>query len=219
MPDHEDLNKSLLKTPLNPEMADGVLEHVATSKRPTLRVPGSWKTISAYCSPAQAANGEPVTVLTLVSPQKQAVIGHYLYNRAGKMTASTEVRSFQQIGEFVIPKEMLIIWYDERIQIGMEFEQPAVERSRRSEQVDDASNAQCDRHGRYGQDEKAVTATCRVRCELRLAVSFRRGGAARRSFPKDFFPGEGVAFVKAAAFARIWLGVKFLRPRRRRQRW
>ncbi len=121
---HEDLGKSMLKTPLNPGwlMAALNLGLLDTSGCRLIK----HKQFFAIVSAKKGAGDEPITVLTLISPEKKAVVGHYLYDQNGKMTASTEVRSFQQSGGFTVPHEMLIIWYEEGVQFEWTLNSPKV---------------------------------------------------------------------------------------------
>lgn len=108
---HEDLGKSALKTPLNPSwmMSSLNMNIIDTKGAQLIRHNNNYGVLL----PKTSANGEAVTVLTLIDPNKQVVIGHYLYGANGKLQASSEVKSHQKVGEFTIPKELFVIWYSE----------------------------------------------------------------------------------------------------------
>src|SRR5581483_5503181 len=77
-------------------------------------------------TPKISVNGENVTVFTLIDPQKQAVIGHYLYGADNKLQASSEIKSHQTVNGFIVPKEMLIIWYSEGVSLEWTLNNPRV---------------------------------------------------------------------------------------------
>jgi hypothetical protein len=62
--------------------------------------------------------------LVLISPEGPAVAGRYLYSKEGKMVASSEIKSHQRIGEHIVPKQMLIIWYQEGVSMQWELYKP-----------------------------------------------------------------------------------------------
>lgn len=108
---HENLNKSRLKTPLNPEWLMNSLNINLLEINQLIR----YNQYFGIISPKISANNEEITILTLIDPEKQVIIGHYLYGKNNKLQASSEVKSFNIVGEFIVPKEILIIWYDENI--------------------------------------------------------------------------------------------------------
>lgn len=121
---HEDLSKSMLKTPLNPGwlMSSLNLGSVDAENAQLLR----YKEFYGVLLSKNAPNGEPVTVLTLIKPDVPVVAGHYMYGQNGKMMASSEVKSHQQVGEHIIPKQMLIIWYQEGVSMTWELHGPQI---------------------------------------------------------------------------------------------
>jgi hypothetical protein len=121
---HEDLGKSMLKTPLNPGWMMGSLNlgTIDTTGAEVFRYGQHYGVLA----PKTAANGENVTVFTLIDPQKQAVIGHYLYGANGKLQASSEVKSHQNINGFIVPKEMFIIWYSEGVSLEWTLNNPRI---------------------------------------------------------------------------------------------
>jgi len=61
------------------------------------------------------ANGRNVTKMILLDPEKQAPIGHYLYNANSEIIVSREVTKFEQIQGYWMPKRIKIVWYEEGV--------------------------------------------------------------------------------------------------------
>lgn len=118
---HENLSKTLLKTPLNPAwlMESLNLDIISTDNIEVAKFKNFW----ALIQPRTSALGENVTVVTLIDPQKTAVVGRYLYNNQGKLSASTETQEFtidSKTGA-LIPKKLFIIWYEEGVTMEWEL--------------------------------------------------------------------------------------------------
>lgn len=114
---HEDLPKTKMKTALNPiwmmeSMNFGGIDTEGAQV-------GSYKQFYIVLQPRTASTGQQVTAVTLIDPTKKAVVGRYLYNQSEKMIASSEVKSFQNVNGHTVPKEMLIIWYEEGLRLDM----------------------------------------------------------------------------------------------------
>lgn len=121
---HEELGKAMLKTPLNPGW---MMESLSIGKIDGKNIEiGKFKNYWVVLQPRISANGEPVTVAILIDPQRSLVMGFYLYNRQGRMIASTEIEEYQNVGGHIIPKTMIIIWYEEGIVMEWELRNPQV---------------------------------------------------------------------------------------------
>jgi hypothetical protein len=123
---HEDLKKAMLKTPLNPAWMMESL-NVGQIDAANIQV-GDFKGRWAVLRPRTSASGEPVTVMTLIDPQKVVIVGRYLYNQQGKMVVSTETQDwYQDPGtQAMIPRNLLIIWYEEGVVMEWNFHNPQV---------------------------------------------------------------------------------------------
>jgi len=123
---HEDLNKTLLKTPLNPAwlIESMNLNTIDIKNIEVAKFKNFWAIIQQRIS----ALGENVTIVTLIDPKKTAVIGRYLYNQQGKLVASTEVQEFSidQKTNILIPKKLYIIWYSEGITMEWQLNNPKI---------------------------------------------------------------------------------------------
>lgn len=106
---HENLGKSNLKTPLNPNwiMSSLGIGEIEKGQLATI------KNFKGIICQKTSANGEEVTILTLFN--EKSIAGHYLYDQSGKMTASAEIKTVKNIGEHILPEQILIIWYQEGV--------------------------------------------------------------------------------------------------------
>lgn len=123
---HEDLSKTLLKTPLNPGwlMESMNLDVISTENIEVAKFKNFWVVIQ----PRTSALGEKVTVVTLIDPQKIAVMGRYLYNQNGKLAASAETQEFtiDTTTGALIPKKLFIIWYEEGVEMEWLLHSPQI---------------------------------------------------------------------------------------------
>lgn len=123
---HEDLSKTMLKTPLNPMWLMESL-NVGTIDVKNIEI-AKFKNFWAIIQPRESALGENVTVVTLIDPERTAVIGRYLYNSVGKLVASAETSDFNrdpQTGA-LIPKKIFIIWYEEGVEMEWHLHNPKI---------------------------------------------------------------------------------------------
>lgn len=108
---HEDLGKAMLKRALNPSW---MLESLNMGGIKTENIEiGKFKNFWAVFQPRTSATGEKVTVVTLIEPTRPAIAGRYLYGADEKMIASAEIQEYFEEGGIIIPKSLVIIWYDE----------------------------------------------------------------------------------------------------------
>lgn len=106
---HEDLNKTLLRTALNPNwMIESLNINKIETENTTIE---EFKEYWALSQIRISSNNEQVKVVTLINPKTENVIGRYLYSKENKMLASTEYQDFINN----IATKILIIWYEEGI--------------------------------------------------------------------------------------------------------
>jgi hypothetical protein len=120
---HEDIDKTLLKAPLNPLwiMECIGINPIKTEGVQVARINGHWAVIEERTS-----NSMPVTKVTLIDRENKRIIGHYLYDHNGKMEASAEVVAFRDIDGHQIPSNMVIIWYSEGIRMEWQINDPRI---------------------------------------------------------------------------------------------
>lgn len=110
---HEDLDKTMLRTALNP---DWMMESINVSSVSIENIEiAKFKEFWATIQPRISGNEENVTVVTLIHPVDKVVVGRYLYNQDGKLIASTEYQDFFGLTKSFFPRKILIIWYEEGI--------------------------------------------------------------------------------------------------------
>ena len=112
---HEDLNKTMLRTALNPSW---MMESMNISEIDTKNIEiAEFKNFIAIIQPRVSATKEKVTITTLIDPVEKLVVGRYLYNQEGKLIASTEYRDFFNL----FPRKIIIIWYEENVTLNWDL--------------------------------------------------------------------------------------------------
>ena len=108
---HQDVHKTRLKQPLNPNW---IIESLNLNE---IQVENS--KIGKFKQNIIVFNTRPdkTTLVTLINPKEQ-IIGKYLYNKYDRLEVSCEVTEFD---ENSLPKKMLIIWYQEDIEMNWIF--------------------------------------------------------------------------------------------------
>ena len=122
---HTDLHKTLLRTPLHPIwiMESLGFNQLATDKIEIVKFKDKhWATIEKR----KSTQNQEVSKVTLIDIQRKKIIGHYIYNNQEKMIASFEVKSTIKSGDHYLPKEVMIIWYEEGIFMELNFLNPAI---------------------------------------------------------------------------------------------
>ena len=121
---HEDLNRAMLKTPLNPAW---LLESMVLGNLDSENIEvGKFKENWVILQKRKGASGEEVVVATLINSKTNTIMGNYLYNAQGKMIASSEILDYYQINEAYIPKNIYITWYEEGVIMEWSIGQPQV---------------------------------------------------------------------------------------------
>jgi hypothetical protein len=105
---HEDIYKTRLKTPLHPVWIMETLGVGKIHEGHVWKMGNNWLILEA-----RKGTNEPVIKATLIDSNLGTVIGHYLFDKNGKIIVSVEVKSFYK----GCPKEMIILWYKENIQM------------------------------------------------------------------------------------------------------
>lgn len=106
---HEDVNKTMLRTALNPAW---MIESLSISPIDTENIEiAKFQELWVVVQPRIGSNGERVTVSTLIHPMQKIVMGRYLYDQDGKLIVSTEY----QYSSNDIPVKIFITWYEEEI--------------------------------------------------------------------------------------------------------
>ena len=59
--------------------------------------------------------GENNTIVTIIDKKTEIILGNYLYNNFGKLVASSEIKEYQKIKDYILPKIIFIMWKDEGI--------------------------------------------------------------------------------------------------------
>jgi|FreactcultureFD7_1027221.scaffolds.fasta_scaffold07027_4 hypothetical protein len=106
---HKDLHKTMLRTALNPNWMMESL-NVQEIKKENIMV-AYFKNFYVIIQNRISANSEKVTLVLLLDPQKETIVGRYLYDANGKMIASTEYEN----GTGIVPNKIFIQWYEENI--------------------------------------------------------------------------------------------------------
>jgi hypothetical protein len=121
---HEDLPKTNLKTPFHPNW---IMETAGISEIPlaqTTIVKYGKYVVAMY--DALSNSGEKITRAYLIDPQRKAIVGHYIFNKAGLPVVSAEVTTFHDLNGYNFPKEMKVIWFEEGFQSDWTLDQPTV---------------------------------------------------------------------------------------------
>ena len=110
---HTDLHKTRLKTPFNPMWIMESLSLGKVNEKADLR-----KTDKYWALTERRVNtmGQLVNKMTLIDPQKERIMGHYLFER-GQMVASTEIKEWTTVGGVSVPQKLVIIWHDEDVKL------------------------------------------------------------------------------------------------------
>lgn len=69
---------------------------------------------------------ENVAKITLIDPNKSAVIGHYIINKTGKVIASNEITEFQEVDGILLPKTIQSYLQEEDLEVTWELVNPKI---------------------------------------------------------------------------------------------
>lgn len=106
---HEDLNKTRLRTALNPNwlMESLNIQEISTENVEILKMKDYW----AIVQPRLGILGEKVQSMTLIDSVQKVILGRYLYNSNEQMIACAEYQDFENH----LPRKMQMIWHEENI--------------------------------------------------------------------------------------------------------
>ena len=117
---HDNLKRTLLKNPLNPNW---LLESLTLMELNTENIEiGKFKNLWVILQKRKGISNENMTIATLIDPINERITGNYLYNSDGKMVASSEILGFYD----KIPKRIFIIWYEEGITMEWTLNNPQI---------------------------------------------------------------------------------------------
>jgi hypothetical protein len=124
---HEDLSKTYLKTPFHPNWLMEMIgvNEVSMENSSILNHNGR----VAIVKKALSINGSPLLRVYLIDPVSKAYVGHYLFDGSWNPIASAEITQHHVIGLFHVPKEMTVIWYEEKIASTWSFDAPQINSS------------------------------------------------------------------------------------------
>lgn len=90
-------------------------------------------TINEKCSVSSYANylaasevldikkDNKLSKVTLIDPDRNVIIGQYIYDQNQKLLISIEIKSFQKTNGFLLPKSMRLVWYEENVSANWEI--------------------------------------------------------------------------------------------------
>jgi hypothetical protein len=124
---HEDLNKTLLKTPLNP---DWLIESFGF--KPIDKKNITFLQIGKNLGVKQSrisTNGQNVYIVTLIDKDRNNVIGRYLYDCYDHILASVEFKDFRYIDTLEVPILMTVHWHEENVFMDWSVEEIEINKS------------------------------------------------------------------------------------------
>jgi hypothetical protein len=112
---HKNLNKTMLKTPLNPNWLMECL-NIQNIDYQNSEIKLKHNLIAVIQKRISTLN-ENVTVETLIDPQKEIILGHYLYDSKDILIASAQITENQIVNGTILPKKIFISWPNEGIKM------------------------------------------------------------------------------------------------------
>lgn len=116
--EHANLQRTRLKTPFIPLWIMESLSVGTLTANYTTLVQGNKLLLS---EPRINALGQPITKVTAIDIKRKLIIGHYCYDKNGKLEVSSEVVEFTPQD---IPKRIQIQWLEEDLTMTLEFKNP-----------------------------------------------------------------------------------------------
>ena len=118
---HENTNKTMLKAPLNPMwiMQSLGLNSIDLKNKEFKKIEDNWAIVEKSIS----STGDLVKIAILIDANKDLILGNYLYDKNFKLIASSEIKNYtiDSNTNSLVPKDILIIWYDENISMECKF--------------------------------------------------------------------------------------------------
>lgn len=118
-----EINKAKLKSPFDPKFLLGALSitQIDYEGAKIDSYNGNWRII-------KEANGQNITTCITVDPIKKLIIGRSVYDKAGTLTAASEVKSWQIVNDHHLPRTITMIWYEEKVNVNLTLKFPVVNR-------------------------------------------------------------------------------------------
>ena len=116
------LNASGLKTPFNPIWLKSLLgfDRIETKNAVVCRRGENWQVTEQ----TKNIRGEPVLRVTILDPNKRAIVGHFIYQ--DRLICSAEVFEQTEISGYNLPSRIIVRWYDENITMIWELEDQVI---------------------------------------------------------------------------------------------
>lgn len=110
---HQDLNKTNLKTPLNPNW---IIESMGFKSIEVKNIvfikTEQYQGIKQIRS---SSSGENISIITLIDPLKRIVVKKFLCDSDNQVIATVEYKNYISIDDIKIPDHIIINWYSENI--------------------------------------------------------------------------------------------------------
>lgn len=110
---HQDLNKTNLKTPLNPNW---IIESMGFKSIEVKNIvfikTEQYQGIKQIRS---SSSGENISIITLIDPLKRIVVKRFLCDSDNQVIATVEYKNYISIDDIKIPDHIIINWYSENI--------------------------------------------------------------------------------------------------------
>ena len=121
---YQNLTKVNLKTPLHPVwIMDTIsLNNIVLDNSLILK----YGEYIAVLEEKISLNGQNVLYIILIDPKKDAIIGHYLYDKDGFLIISSEITEHYFIDNIAIPKKIETKWYEEKLGLTWEIKNPII---------------------------------------------------------------------------------------------
>ena len=77
----------------------------------------------------QSTLNEPIKVISVIDPQKPAIIGRHLFDQNNNLIAYSEIESFYKINDIFVPKRIKFIWLEENQTLIIDFKRPHINKT------------------------------------------------------------------------------------------
>lgn len=121
--DHENLHKTRLKTPFNPNW---MIQILGISKIDDFDNCFYYKNYLAVTVEDKNNYNEKITKLQLIDINKNCFFGHYIYNSKDELVISAEVESYYCVNGIYLPKKIQINWQEENVKIRWDLSSPII---------------------------------------------------------------------------------------------
>jgi hypothetical protein len=120
---YDHLNSSGLKTPFNPVWLKSLLgfDRIEVKNAVVCRRGQNWQVTEQ----TKNLQGKSVLRVTIISPDKQAIVGHFIY-QDDHIVCSAEVFEQIELNGYNLPSKIVVRWYDENITMVWNLEDQTV---------------------------------------------------------------------------------------------